>query len=1652
MYSSKNPRKSRKSARFSPFFIRRLSSWLVLSTALTLGAATAAHASTIYWDQDQNGINNSLGNGSLGLGALGTWDATSTQWWNGTQLAADQAWVNANNDTAAFWGTAGTVTLGTNITAGGLLFNTASYVINTGANTLSFGATNDAITMNNIASAAGNTAASATITGQVGGSGNVTISGGAGGGLVANTLTLNGTSTGGWTGSTTINNNQTIALSGLSGALASTSGITLNGGNVTLASTTAAEALVNRIADSNIITSNGGTITVNNTVAAATPYSETIGTVALTSGRLNITSAAANTGGTEVLTLTGLTRTGATNSSTVAFSAGGAFGSTNQITVTGSGTTTAGQIIGPWATGGTAANAQNDYVVYNGNNIALANIGASAESTWGTTYAIGNNYTFSTNVGNTTATRNINSLRYTGAGGTIMTLNSFNLNTYGILQGGNTATATIAAAGTGTLSTPTGGGFLYLVTGNSFGLAISAPIVDNGGAVTPVISGSNIVTLSSTSNAFTGGVVVNAGTLSIGANSNLGAVTGGLTFNGSGGLTFTAATTVGTAATPANRAIALNNGAIATITTGAFNSSLIGNISGTGGIILAGTSGNTLTIGQSGSTSTYTGPTQINVGTLKAGVVNAFGTNSAIVFSNTAGTVLDITGFNTAVGSLSGGGTTSGNVTLGAATLTTGGNNESTIYGGAITGAGGSIIKTGTGIQTLLNNGNTYTGTTTVNGGLINISNIGNIGTGAITLAGGGFQFIPNTTVGGATNSADISTISTGAARTITFGAGDATFDANGTQVVLANAVGNGGVGGLTKIGNGTLFLQGANTYTGATAVNGGVLNVQNASALGLGTTGVTVGNGGTLALQGANLNYGSQTLTLNGKGFATQTGALVNVSGNNTYAGPLVLGSSAIVSVDGGSLALSSGTAVTGTGTLTLAGAGSGTLTGSLTHTGGLSKTGAGAWTLSGASGTYAGSTSITGGTLNIVGGALGNTSDTTLGGGALNLTSGSQNIGNLIVAAGTSNTVTLGSGAALTIGSTITRNTGGTVLFNTPAGTTVTTAATGSGSNNVLGYALVNDGGATGMAQINGGNIVRFDSESLGTTLTSTSNSASTDFSTFVTVYSSGSSGTLNWTGGGLTNRSVNSLTIDTTADSGPVTIDMGASTNVLTLSSGALQYIGSPNPSVNATLTGGQVGANNSEVILHNMGGAAPFTLASLISSGTGSLLVDGSGTTILSGNNTYTGATAINGGTVTAGVSSSSTLGTASSNVIGYSSLTSGALGVGSAVSIASGATLSVNGNTVAVGSLSSAGNLVLDGGGTLIVGGNGSSNNLTSLGNQTTFSTISGLVSGTGNLVVNGGTVYLTNPSNSYSGQTVINNGALVISNQTALGTGTSPIMVNSAGVGVGLVGGTLVIQGGVVNGTTPSGITIDRNITFAGRGTNSQLGSSVVSIGNNAFTGVLTTASNMESWFAAGIGDTTFTSSSVLNIAGTGNLRKSGDGNIIINGLLTGGTSGTTGIYQNTQSLLATTISLNNYNNNFIGNIRADSSTIRVANGAALGLDTSLNQLRGTSGTFEIRTDAGSSFSTKNFSEADTANSLTLFVDRAVGSGGAGSINQTVTFGNFAMANNTTAVFAGRDGTNLIFQTFSGSGSGNNAENINITTNGTTTFTGNIWN
>src|SRR5690606_38999629 len=81
----------------------------------------------------------------------------------------------------------------------------------------------------------------------------------------------------------------------------------------------------------------------------------------------------------------------------------------------------------------------------------------------------------------------------------------------------------------------------------------------------------------------------------------------------------------------------------------------------------------------------------------------------------TSGAVFAVNGFTETVGNLSGGGASGGNVTLGSGALTFGGTNADTTFAGAISGAGGSLVKEGTGVFTLSRSAS-YTGLTVING------------------------------------------------------------------------------------------------------------------------------------------------------------------------------------------------------------------------------------------------------------------------------------------------------------------------------------------------------------------------------------------------------------------------------------------------------------------------------------------------------------------------------------------------------------------------------------------------------------------------------------------------------------------------------------------------------------------------------------------------------------------------------------------------------------------------------------------------------------------------------------------------------------------------------------------------------------------------
>ncbi len=94
--------------------------------------------------------------------------------------------------------------------------------------------------------------------------------------------------------------------------------------------------------------------------------------------------------------------------------------------------------------------------------------------------------------------------------------------------------------------------------------------------------------------------------------------------------------------------------------------------------------------------------------------------------------------------------------------------------------------------------------------------------------------------------------------------------------------------GTVTKSGGGTLIMNNANSYDGLTAVNAGVLRIGSNTALGSTAGATTVANGARLELSGG-ITVTGETITINGP--ANNIGALQSQSGNNVWAGDIILG-----------------------------------------------------------------------------------------------------------------------------------------------------------------------------------------------------------------------------------------------------------------------------------------------------------------------------------------------------------------------------------------------------------------------------------------------------------------------------------------------------------------------------------------------------------------------------------------------------------------------------------------------------------------------------------------------------------------------------------------------------------------------------------------
>jgi fibronectin-binding autotransporter adhesin len=95
------------------------------------------------------------------------------------------------------------------------------------------------------------------------------------------------------------------------------------------------------------------------------------------------------------------------------------------------------------------------------------------------------------------------------------------------------------------------------------------------------------------------------------------------------------------------------------------------------------------------------------------------------------------------------------------------------------------------------------------------------------------------------------------------------------TNYAFLNGGGSiGGATGLTKNGTGRFTISGANSFTGNTVINSGVVLVGRTNALGLNNGNVTVNPGGTLDLRGFRVGLGMKELDVAGNG-ATWTNGL---------------------------------------------------------------------------------------------------------------------------------------------------------------------------------------------------------------------------------------------------------------------------------------------------------------------------------------------------------------------------------------------------------------------------------------------------------------------------------------------------------------------------------------------------------------------------------------------------------------------------------------------------------------------------------------------------------------------------------------------------------------------------------------------------------
>ena len=837
-------------------------------------------------------------------------------------------------------------------------------------------------------------------------------------------------------------------------------------------------------------------------------------------------------------------------------------------------------------------------------------------------------------------------------GGATLTANASSATAFNITAASGTTTINASLAGAGAGLNKSGGGTLVLGGANTYG----------------------------------GGTVLQAGTIKILSDASLGDSQGALVIDPQTGNTATIVFDTGGITLNANRTVTLSSGTAA-FNTQSFNATIAGAIQGAGQLQKTGSG----TLVLSGSNN-FSGGTLVSAGTLAVTGGNAISNTGTVTLANTAGVLFSILGSET-IGSLQGGGALGGNTDIASGQVLTISETGAASYAGAIANVG-TIAMSGTGSSTL--------------SGVIS-------GTGGVSVTGSGSMVLSgNNTFSGAISIAS-GTLQIGAgggAGTI----GSSAIANNGTLVVnrtgeltLSNQI--SGTGSIVKQGAGTLSLSGSNSYTGGSTLSAGTLVLENANALGA---------SGTISMAGATLKYGT--------GITTDLSSRFSTASNQTYA----------IDTNGNSI----------------------TFAGALTSTSGtLLKYGNGTLTLSG-NNTYTGGTTVSAGVLRATGATtLGSGGSTTVNSGAALELVGTGNFTRPISLSGT--------------------GVGGTgSLLNISGNKTIAGAIT------LLGDTTINSVSDT----------LTFDVAS-GAAFTGTYNlTFGGDGNIIVSDVIGTNSGSLTKVGNGTLTfnaNAVNTYTGGTTIQSGTILIARSSAINsgsAINVSGGTLNLEAFSHSFFNAnvTLTSGSIIATTG--FLSGSGGNSSY----IMQSGTVSASLRGSvpliksttGTVILSGNNTYTGATTINAGTLQIGAggtsgSIASTSGVTNNGILAYNrsdDLTASYAisGTGELLKLGAG-TLTLSGNNSYTGATTiNAGTLQIGAGGTSgsIASTSGVTNNGVLVYNRSDALTASYAISGTGSLIKNGGGSLTLSGSNSYSGGITLNNGTLVIGHANAAGSGT----------------------------------------------------------------------------------------------------------------------------------------------------------------------------------------------------------------------------------------------------------------------------------------